>query len=80
MVHRLTELETSEVTQHKDYRQYSELYPLSCFADTETFTRWKKLTVCCPQACRSQACWKQKVNDVDSVLPHYQPIGRMAMS
>ena len=22
---------------------------LSCFADTETPTRWKKLTVCCPQ-------------------------------
>ena len=34
MVHRLTELEKTEVTQYKGYRQCSELYPLSCFADT----------------------------------------------
>ena len=27
---------------------------LSCSADTETPTRWKKLTVCCPQAWRPQ--------------------------
>ena len=39
--------------------------PLSCFADTETPTKWEKLTVCCPQAHRPQTwlepegwwCW-----------------------
>ena len=35
--------------------------PLSCFADTETLTRWKKLTVCCSQAHIPQTSWNQKV-------------------
>ena len=38
---------------------------LSCFSDTESPTRWEKLTVCCPQALRPQTqlepegwwCW-----------------------
>ena len=38
----------------------------SCFADTETPTRWKNLTVCCPQASRPQTGWNQKVEDDDS--------------
>ena len=38
----------------------------SCFADTETPTRWKDLTVCCPQASRPQTGWNQKVEDDDS--------------
>ena len=52
---------------------------LSCFADTETPTRWEKLTVCCPQACRPQTSWNQ-VDDTDSQLPHHRPIRRMPMS
>ena len=43
---------------------------LSCFADTESPTRWEKLTVHCPQARGAQTCWNQKVEDVDSHLPH----------
>ena len=35
--------------------------PLSCFADTKTLTRWKKLTVCCSQAHIPQTSWNQKV-------------------
>ncbi|KAM9104968.1 pyroglutamyl-peptidase 1 isoform 4-T4 [Megaptera novaeangliae] len=42
--------------------------------------RWKRVTVCCPQARRPQASWNQKVEDVDSRLPHHQPIRRMSMS
>ena len=51
---------------------------LSCFADTEMKppTRWEKLTVCCPSACRPQTGWNQKVDDADSHLPHHQPIRR----
>ena len=54
--------------------------PLSCFADTETPTRWEELMVCCPQARRAQTGWNQKVDDDDSRLPHHQPIGRMSTS
>ena len=53
---------------------------LSCFADTESPTRWEKLTVCCPQARRPQTGWNQKVDDADSHLPHHQPIRRMSTS
>ena len=35
--------------------------PLSCFADTKTLTRWKKLTVCCSHAHIPQTSWNQKV-------------------
>ena len=35
--------------------------PLSCFADTETLTRWKKLTVSCSQAHIPQTSSNQKV-------------------
>ena len=53
---------------------------LSCFADTETRTRWEKLTVCCPQARRPQTGWNQKVDDADCHLPHHQPIRRISTS
>ena len=42
---------------------------LNCFADTEIPTRWEKLTVCSPQARRSQTGWNQKVDDADAHLP-----------
>ena len=53
---------------------------LSCFAGTETPTRWEKLTLCYPWACRPQTGWNQKADDADSRLPHHQPIRRMSMS
>ena len=53
---------------------------LSCFADTETLTRWEKLTVCCSQAHRPQTGWNQNVDDADSHLPPHQPIRRMSTS
>ena len=53
---------------------------LSCFADTETSTRWEKLTACCPQAHRPQTGWNRKVDDADDRLPHHQPIRRMSRS
>ena len=43
-------------------------------------SRWEKLMVCCPQACRPQTSWNQKVDDADSHLPHHQPIRRMSTS
>ena len=58
---------------------YITIY-LSCFADTEIPTRWKKLTVCCPGAYRLQTGWNQKVDDADSHLLHHQPIRRMSTS
>ena len=42
--------------------------------------RWKELTVCYPQALRPQISWNQKVDDVDSWLPHLQPIRWMSRS
>ena len=51
---------------------------LSCFADTETPSRWEKLTVCCPQSHRPQTGWTQKVDDADSQLPPHQPIRRVS--
>uniref|UniRef100_A0A8C9BIA9 Pyroglutamyl-peptidase I n=1 Tax=Phocoena sinus TaxID=42100 RepID=A0A8C9BIA9_PHOSS len=45
----------------------------------ETSTRRKRVTICCPQAHRPQASWNQKVDDVDSRLPHHWPIRRMSM-
>ena len=54
--------------------------PLSCFEHTGTPTRWEKLTVCCPEVCRRQTCWNQKVGDADAHLPHHQPIRRMSIS
>jgi len=39
---------------------------LSHFADTETPTRWEKLTVYCPQTCRSQTSRNQKVDDAEA--------------
>ncbi|XP_066887074.1 uncharacterized protein [Kogia breviceps] len=41
---------------------------------------WKKLTVCCPQACRPWTGWNRKVDDADSRLPHHQPIRRVSTS
>ena len=43
-------------------------------AETETPTRWKKLTINCPQACRVQTIWNQKADGADSQLPHHQPM------
>ena len=34
--------------------------------------------VCCPQAHRFQTSWNQKVDNVDSRLPHHQPIRRVS--
>ena len=62
----------------KGSRQYSEPNPFKCFAATEPPTRQEKLTVCCPQAHRFQTSWNQKVDDVDSRLPHHQPIRRVS--
>ena len=61
------------------YRQCSEPYPLNCSADSETLTRGKKVTVCCPQAHRPQTSWNQNV-DGDSLLPYHQPVRRISMS
>ena len=43
-------------------------------------SRWKKLTVCSPQACRPQRGWNQEVGDTDFQLLNHQPIRRMSMS
>ena len=40
----------------------------NCLADTQTPTRWRKLTVCRPQASQPQTIWKQKVDDAASSL------------
>ena len=53
------------------------IYPLSCSAET---SRWRELTVCYPQALRPQLGWNQKVDDVDSWLPHHHPIRWMSRS
>ena len=56
---------------------------LSCFADTETPTRWEKLTVnhgLLTTAHGPQTGWNQKVDDADSHLRHHQPIRRMSTS
>ena len=53
---------------------------LGYVADTETPTRWEKLTVGFPQAYRPQTFWKQVVDDVDSQLSHHQPVRRMSFS
>ena len=45
----------------------------NCLADTQTPTRWRKLTVCRPQASQPQTIWKQKVDDAASSLPHHRP-------
>ena len=50
---------------------------LSCFCNTETHTRWEKLTEC-PQAHRSQTNWNQKVDDGNCHLHHHQAIRRMS--
>ena len=44
---------------------------VNCLADTETPTRWRKLTVCCPQASQPQTTWNQKVDDAASSFPHH---------
>ena len=49
-------------------------------ADTETPTRLEKLTVCFLQVRWPPAGLNQKVDDSDSLLPHYQPFRRMSMS
>ena len=59
---------------------YTESRPLNSFGDAETPTRWKKLTVCCPQAHRSQTNQNQRADDVDSWWPHHRPIRRMSTS
>ena len=53
---------------------------LSCLADTETPTRLEKLTVCFPQVHWPPVGLNPKVDDSDSLLPHYQPFRRMFMS
>ena len=57
-----------------------EAISLSCFAGTEIPTRWKKLTAYWSQAGRPQMGWNQKVNDIDSWLPHHQPIRRVLIN
>ena len=52
---------------------------LSYFADVKNPTRWEKLTVYCPQACRPQTSWNQ-IFDSDSQLSHHQPARKMYMS
>ena len=47
---------------------------MGCFKDTKTPSRWEKLTVCCPQNTQTSNRWNQKVDDVNSRLPHHQPI------
>lgn len=45
--------------------EYSQPYPLNCFADTETHTRWEKLTVS-PHK-QVDPCWLgNQVGSVDS--------------
>ena len=46
---------------------------LSYFSDTETPTRWQKLTVCFPQACRPQMGWNQEVDDAPPNFPPSHP-------
>ena len=36
-------------------------------------TKWRKLTVCCPEASQPQTTWKQKVDDAAFSLPHHRP-------
>ena len=50
---------------------------LSCFSDSETPLRWKKLTAHWPPAHRPWTNWNQRVDDADSHLPCHQPIRRM---
>ena len=44
---------------------------MSCFADTETSTRCKKLIAYCPQAHRPQTGWNQKVHDFFNKLIYF---------
>ena len=39
------------------------------------FHHLEEVNWCCPQAHRPQTIWNQKVDDPDSQLSHYQPIG-----
>jgi len=43
-------------------------------------TSWKNVIVCWPPACRPQAGWNQKVDDVEFQLPHNQSIRGMSTS
>ena len=52
---------------------------LSCLADTEDPARLEKLTACFPQVHWPPAGLNQKVDDSDSLLPHYQPFRIMSM-
>ena len=40
----------------RDYRLYSELYPMICLIDAETLTRWKKLTIYSPDCGHDISC------------------------
>ena len=54
-----------------------------CFADTETPTRWEKLTVnnsMLPISTKTQTGWNQEIDDAYSHLPHQQLIRRLSMS
>ena len=53
---------------------------MSYFADIETPAKWETITVCCPQAQRPQTGWNQRVNDVESRLPHHPPVSRRSMT
>ena len=56
---------------------------LSYFADTETPSRWEKLTLngsVLPTSLQTPDQLDLKFADADSYLPHYQPIRRMPMS
>ena len=47
--------------------------PFELFCKYWTSTKWKKLSVCYPQAFRPQRGWNQEGNDADSQIPHHQP-------
>ena len=40
----------------------------------------KEVAVCCPQACRPQTGWNQKVDDADSQWPHHSPVSKISRS
>ena len=53
---------------------------LSCFADTETFTGRKNVTVCCLKAGTPQTSWNRKTEDAGSRLSHHQSIRKISTS
>ena len=43
-------------------------------------TKWKKLTICSPQAHSPQTGWNWKADVAESQLPHLQRIERMSIN